>query len=315
MRAINLEAVELGGGALISHVSGVQGRFGLKQDDLGFLFGERPVLHATRDDDEFAGADADFAVPQLHPHAALHDEKHLVLVVVMMPDELALELHELDQAVVHLADDLGLPLILKPPKHLRQIDRANHRGHDARSSTLFVSNTVANSRCRSASATSCNSAEGYRFPSGPVLSNVAVASDTTYVVNPRLPAIRAVVETHMLVWKPTTTSVVMPRRRRSASSVVPMNALLTEFCTTGSPGSGRTSSLISTPGWPGRSGDCGSLDRCWTWTIGRPDLRHAACSRAMLRSRSGLLRLYRSAKTSIPFWTSTTRRTASLGSA
>src|SRR2546430_8579802 len=95
----------------------------------------------------------------------------------------------------------------------------------------------------------------------------------------------------MFVCMPTTTSVVRPRRRKSASSVVPMNALLTDFCTTGSPGRGRTSSLIATPGWPARSGDCGSVERCWMWMMGRPVLRQAACSRAMFLSRSGLLRL------------------------
>src|SRR6266550_1201207 len=210
----------------------------------------------------------------------------------MVPHELALELRELHEVVVHGTDDFGTPLILKPAEHFGEIDLADGGAHDARSRSVLVSTTAENSPFRSARATSCTSSDGYRVPFGPVLSNVAVASDTTYVVKPRFPAIRAVVETHMLVCKPTTTSVDSPRRRRSDSSVVPMNALLTDFWTTGSPGRGCTSSFISTPGWPGRSGDFGSRERCWTWIIGRPVLRHAVWSRAMFRSRSGLLRLY-----------------------
>src|SRR5262245_1767763 len=91
MRAISLEAVEFGDGAFIADVSRVQRRIGLEQQDFGFLVGDRLMLDAARDDDEFAGSDLNLAALQLHPHAALHHEKHLVLVVVMVPHELALE--------------------------------------------------------------------------------------------------------------------------------------------------------------------------------------------------------------------------------
>src|SRR5439155_13745365 len=40
----------------------------------------------------------------------------------------------------------------------------------------------------------------------------------------------------MFVCMPTSTRVVTPRWRKFSSSVVPMNALLTDFCTTNSPG-------------------------------------------------------------------------------
>src|SRR6266699_3536337 len=83
------------------------------------------MLDAVRDDDELARLDHEVAVPQLHPQPALHDQKQLVLPLVVMPDELALEFRELHEAVVYLADDLGTPLILKPAEHLGEIDFAD----------------------------------------------------------------------------------------------------------------------------------------------------------------------------------------------
>src|SRR6266576_3817015 len=159
MRAINLEPVELCDGALITDVSRVQGRRGLEQQSVRFLFGHGQMLDAVRNDDELARLDHEVPVSQLHSKPALHDEEQLILAVVVVPDELALELGELDQVVVHLADDLGTPLILKPAEHLGEIDLANGGAHMARSSTVLVSTTVENSPFRSASATSCTSSD------------------------------------------------------------------------------------------------------------------------------------------------------------
>src|SRR5216684_8934250 len=160
MRAINLEAVELGDGAFIADVSGVQGRIGLEQQDVRFFFGNREMLDAVRNDDELARLDHEVLVSQLHPEPTLYDQKQLVFALVMVPDELACELGELHQVVVHRADDLGTPLILKPAEHLGEVDLADGGAHEARSSTVLVSTTVENSPFRSASATSCTSSDG-----------------------------------------------------------------------------------------------------------------------------------------------------------
>src|SRR5690606_32247344 len=66
------------------------------------------------------------------------------------------------------------------------------------------------------------------------------------------------------------------------------------------------------PGSPGRSGESGSVERCWTWTTGHPAPRHAARSRATLASASGVLRRPYLGWSS-PCWTSTTRRAARTG--
>src|SRR5574341_708621 len=53
-RAISLEPFELWDGAFIADVSGVQGRVRLEEHHLSVLVGDRLMLDAVRDDDEFA---------------------------------------------------------------------------------------------------------------------------------------------------------------------------------------------------------------------------------------------------------------------
>src|SRR5437588_7966260 len=159
MRAISLEPIEPGDSALIADVSGVQGRIGLEQQDVRFFLGDRQMLDAVRNDDELAWLDHEVLVSQLHPQPALHDQKQLVLMLVVMPDEFTLELGELYEGVVHLADDFGTPLILKPAEHLGEIHLADGGAHDARSRTVLVSRTVENSPFRSARATSWMSSD------------------------------------------------------------------------------------------------------------------------------------------------------------
>jgi len=40
-----------------------------------------------------------------------------------MPDEVALQLHDLELIVVHLGDDLGLPLLVEQRELLAEVDR------------------------------------------------------------------------------------------------------------------------------------------------------------------------------------------------
>src|SRR4029453_9062467 len=133
-------------------------------------------------------------------------------------------------------------------------------------STESVSTIVANSRWRSDRATAWTSSAGYRIPSGPIRSNVAVASETTQVSNPRFAAMRAVVETQWLVVNPTRTRVSWPAARSSASSEVPMKPLWTRFSMTRSPSRGAASALNAFPGWSGGRGELGSGDMCFRWS-------------------------------------------------
>jgi len=63
------------------------------------------VLHAAGDDEEVAFAQLDVTVAQLDRQSALEDEEEVVSVWVRVPDELALELPDLDLVAVVVADD------------------------------------------------------------------------------------------------------------------------------------------------------------------------------------------------------------------
>ena len=90
----------------------------------------REVLYTARNDDELAGLDEEFAFAAIltHPHAqrAFDDIEQLVLSIVMVPDELALQLDQLDVGVVDLAYDLWAVVIGEQRQFLREIDFSQH---------------------------------------------------------------------------------------------------------------------------------------------------------------------------------------------
>lgn len=61
-----------------------------------------------------------FAV--LHAERSADDEEEFVFVVVVMPDEFALEFRELDVGIVEFADDLGTPRIREGCEFLGERD-------------------------------------------------------------------------------------------------------------------------------------------------------------------------------------------------
>lgn len=117
-----LDVLQIGDGALVGDVAGVERGVGLDQHDLGFAFGNRQMLDAVRHDDEFARVDDLLAVAKFHPQSTLYDKEHLVLGVVMVPDEFAGEFHQLDGAAIDLAYQLGRPVIGEAGEFFGQID-------------------------------------------------------------------------------------------------------------------------------------------------------------------------------------------------
>jgi hypothetical protein len=97
--------------SLVTDVSGVQRGSGLEQKDVGFLLSDRSVLDASRHDDELTLFDPDVPIPELHAKAAFDHQKQLILVIVMMPDELASELDQLYQLAIQLACDFWAPVV------------------------------------------------------------------------------------------------------------------------------------------------------------------------------------------------------------
>src|ERR1043166_7767370 len=63
------------------------------------------------------------AIAKIDPQFALDDEERLIGLLVIMPDEVALQLHDFELVVVHFGDDLRLPLLVEQGELLAQVDR------------------------------------------------------------------------------------------------------------------------------------------------------------------------------------------------
>jgi hypothetical protein len=83
--------------------------------------GDGPVLDAAWHDEELSGIEAHDASSEVDVEVTLHDEEELVFARVMVPDELALELGELDVLTVELADDARAPALRELPQLLDEI--------------------------------------------------------------------------------------------------------------------------------------------------------------------------------------------------
>jgi hypothetical protein len=87
------------------------------------VFGIRLVFDAFRHDEHFARRHLDRAIAKIDPQHAVKDNERLVGLLVIVPDEVALQLHDLELVVVHLGDDLGLPLLLEQCELPAEVDR------------------------------------------------------------------------------------------------------------------------------------------------------------------------------------------------
>jgi hypothetical protein len=64
----------------------------------------------------------DRAVAKIDPQNAVENNERLIGVFVIMPDKVALQLHDLELVVVHFGDDLWLPLLVEQPELLAKVD-------------------------------------------------------------------------------------------------------------------------------------------------------------------------------------------------
>ena len=127
-------------------------------------------------------------------------------------------------------------------------------------------------------------------PSGPVRSNVCVASSTKRTSKPTFAPTRAVVSQQWFVVIPQIAIRSRSRpRSHAARSGSPWKAELTCLVTSRS-GSPSTSGRNALPGRSGRSGESGSSESWRTKTTGSPASRQAPISRATFASHAGLLR-------------------------
>jgi hypothetical protein len=82
--------------ALILHIAGIESAGRLKAQDLCLLVGAGAMLNAARHDDTFSRTQGHDMITKLDAEPAAPDHEELVLVLVMVPREFALNLHKFD---------------------------------------------------------------------------------------------------------------------------------------------------------------------------------------------------------------------------
>src|SRR5580765_878584 len=82
--------------ALTAFLSGVGHAARLDQEELHLGFGVRLVLHPFRHHEHLARAQCDRAVPEIDAQRAVDDDEALVGVLVVVPDEVALQPDDLE---------------------------------------------------------------------------------------------------------------------------------------------------------------------------------------------------------------------------
>src|SRR5262245_2910265 len=120
-RSISLKMFERRDRSGILRVPGVEGGSRLEEHDVDLLFGDWPMLHSARHDQEFTLFEPDHAIAEVHPKASLDHEEEFVFVLMVVPDELPLELHEPDLLTVQLTNDPRIPVVVKQGELLLEI--------------------------------------------------------------------------------------------------------------------------------------------------------------------------------------------------
>jgi len=95
---------------LAGSVARVQRSGRLEQQDPNLVVRDRPMLHASRDDEELALFERDGMVAKFHPEPAPNHQEQLIFVVMVMPDEGALKLDQFHLLTVQITDDLWRPV-------------------------------------------------------------------------------------------------------------------------------------------------------------------------------------------------------------
>ena len=85
------------------------------------------MFDALRHDEQFSGPERHGAVAKLDVEHPVEHQKQIVRVVMLVPDELALNPDEADVIVVVSRDDPRRPMVRKRLELRRQIDLAGHQ--------------------------------------------------------------------------------------------------------------------------------------------------------------------------------------------
>ena len=93
-------------------VAGVCSREWLKQKNVNFFIGCRPVFGSAWDNEKFARGQLYRAPPELHAHLAPDWHEELVFLSMGVPNELPLKFHEADYLPVEFADNGRTPMLV-----------------------------------------------------------------------------------------------------------------------------------------------------------------------------------------------------------
>src|SRR5687767_11077739 len=94
----------------------------LDKQRMAFTCGASDMFDALWHNEHFPGLERDGPVLETDLHLAVQHQEDLVGVFMIMPDELALQFHELELVVVHFRDDPRGPALRESGQLLRKVD-------------------------------------------------------------------------------------------------------------------------------------------------------------------------------------------------
>src|ERR1700730_6481517 len=112
------------GSPITPRMSGIEHAPRLDQQQFDLVFRVRLVLDAPGHDEHLTCRDMDGAIAKVDPQVAFDHDERLVGILMVMPDKVSLRLHDLELIVIHLGNDLRLPLLVKQSELLPKIDRS-----------------------------------------------------------------------------------------------------------------------------------------------------------------------------------------------
>src|SRR5207248_2546684 len=93
----------------VAHITRVQRRGWLEQEDLTLLLSYGTVFDPARHDQELALFEPDVPIAELHAEPALDHQEKFFLLLVVVPDKRALELDQLHLLAVEVPNHLRTP--------------------------------------------------------------------------------------------------------------------------------------------------------------------------------------------------------------
>jgi hypothetical protein len=99
--------------AFAPNVTGVERGGRLEQQNVCLFIGHGTMFGFPRNDDEFTFLEPHMTIAEFHAESTFNHEEKLIFLVMVVPEEFALEFNELDKLTIELSDDPGTPGIFE----------------------------------------------------------------------------------------------------------------------------------------------------------------------------------------------------------